>query len=66
MTVWGNYHFGEIAQGETAVYGVDADCAFADPRRCGLVEGLAHQGPGFGFLVRSDAVFEIVGHAVGG
>ena len=60
------YHFSQITQRHPTIHGIDAHGAFADSRRCGLIERSPHQGAGFGLHVRSDAVFEIVGDAVCG
>lgn len=60
------YHFSQITQRHPTIHGIDAHGAFADSCGRGLVERSPHQGAGFGLHVRSDAVFEVVGDAVGG
>lgn len=61
----GSHHFCEIAQCESAVYRVDSHCALAETRGDGLVDCSPHEGAGLRFHVRSDAVFEVIGNAIG-
>lgn len=58
--------FEEVGEGEVRGDGVDAYGALFGVGREGLVEGIANEGPGVGFVGRCDTVFEIVGYAVGG
>jgi hypothetical protein len=63
--MWESYDFSQICERKPAVDGVDAHGALPDAGWCGLIESSPHEGARFGFLMRGDTVFEIVGDTVG-
>ncbi len=58
--------FGEVVEGEAGGDGVDADGTFFCVLGNGLVDCLADEAPGVGFVAGCNGVFEVVGQAVGG